>query len=223
MKKLVVLTGAGISQESGIPTFRDSHGLWEKYNPEDVATDEAYRTNKGLVIQFFNERRQDVAKVQPNKAHCNLAKLQEKYDVTIFTQNIDDLHERAGSKNVVHLHGHIFQMRSELEPDIVFDVRGDIQLGDLAEDGSQLRPDVVLFGEAPKHFMDAARAIFNADIFVVIGTSLQIHPVAGLVDCVRDNVPIYLIDPNIAPIRKKFIPIPEKATVGTDILIETYL
>jgi NAD-dependent deacetylase len=196
-KKLVVLTGAGISAESGLKTFRDSDGLWNGYNIEDVATPRAWKKNKQLVLDFYNMRRQDVLKAQPNLAHYNLADLEKDYDVRIITQNIDDLHERAGSTQVLHLHGEILKMRSELNENLMFEIRKDILLGDVAADGAQLRPHVVWFEEPVPMIEKAAAIVSEAEIFVVIGTSLVVYPAAGLVNYAPLYIPKFIIDKHI--------------------------
>jgi NAD-dependent deacetylase len=196
-KKLVVLTGAGISAESGLKTFRDSDGLWNGYNIEDVATPRAWKKNKQLVLDFYNMRRQDVLKAQPNLAHYNLAELEKDYDVRIITQNIDDLHERAGSTQVLHLHGEILKMRSELNENLMFEIREDILLGDVAADGAQLRPHVVWFEEPVPMIENAAAVVSDAEIFVVIGTSLVVYPAAGLVNYAPSYIPKFIIDKHI--------------------------
>jgi len=196
-KKLVVLTGAGISAESGIKTFRDSNGLWEGFNVEDVATPRAWKKNPGLVLEFYNQRRKNVSEVSPNAAHIGLAELERSFDVTIITQNIDDLHERAGSTNIIHLHGEIFKMRSEWNENLIYRIQGDIQLGDKAEDGAQLRPHIVWFEEAVSKIEEAIPIVINADIFAVIGTSLVVYPAAGLVNYAAQAIPKYLIDKKI--------------------------
>jgi NAD-dependent deacetylase len=196
-KKLVVLTGAGISAESGLKTFRDSDGLWEGYDIEDVATPRAWKKNPGLVLEFYNYRRKNVLDAAPNAAHYGLAELQDHYDVTIITQNIDDLHERAGSKHVMHLHGEIFKMRSERNEDLVYDIRGDMKIGDTAEDGAQLRPNIVWFEEPVPMIGEAVPVVRDADIFVVVGTSLVVYPAAGLIHYAAAQVPKYIIDKRI--------------------------
>lgn len=193
-KKLVILTGAGISAESGLKTFRDSDGLWEGYNIEDVATPRAWRKDPQLVLDFYNFRRKNVLDAKPNAAHYGLAELEKDFDVTIITQNIDDLHERAGSTNILHLHGEILKMRSERDPELIYPVTGDIRLGDKAEDGSQLRPHIVWF-EEPVPMMELAVPIVNrADLFVVVGTSLVVYPAAGLVNYTRQDIPLFVLD-----------------------------
>ena len=196
-KKLAVLTGAGISAESGLKTFRDSDGLWMGYNIEDVATPRAFKKDPGLVLEFYNMRRKDVAGASPNTAHIGLAELEKDFNVTIVTQNIDDLHERGGSTNVIHLHGEIFKMRGEKDERKVYDIRDDITLGDIAEDGSQLRPHIVWFEETVPKITEAIKIMEEADVFVLVGTSLQVYPAAGLVDYVPHHVPKYIIDKKI--------------------------
>ncbi len=196
-KKIVVLTGAGISAESGLKTFRDSDGLWEGYDIEEVATPGAWRKNPGLVLEFYNYRRRAVAEAAPNQAHRLLAALQEDFDITIITQNIDDLHERAGSRNVLHLHGEIFKMCSEHDRGLVREIRGDIRLGDCAEDGHQFRPDIVWFGEPVPMIEEAALISSTADVFVVIGTSLQVYPAAGLLQYAPAGCQRIIIDKKI--------------------------
>ncbi len=193
-KKIVVLSGAGISAESGLKTFRDSDGLWEGYNVTDVATPRAWKKDPAMVLEFYNQRRKNVLDAQPNAAHIGLAKLQDDFDVTIITQNIDDLHERAGSKKILHLHGEILKMRSEHDESLVYDIRGDINLGDKAEDGAQLRPNIVWFEEPVPLIQLAVPVVLSADIFVVIGTSLVVYPAAGLVDYAPMEIPKYVID-----------------------------
>ena len=197
MKKLVVLTGAGISAESGLKTFRDSDGLWEGYNIEDVATPRAWRKDPKLVLEFYNYRRRNVLDAQPNAAHYGLAELQKDFDVTIITQNIDDLHERAGSTNVVHLHGEIFKMRSERNENLIYEIKGDINIGDKAEDGHQLRPNIVWFEEPVPKIEEAVPIVYSADVFVVVGTSLVVYPAAGLVNYAQQHIPKYIIDKRI--------------------------
>ena len=196
-KKLVVLTGAGISAESGLRTFRDSDGLWEGYNVYEVATPGGFAANPQLVLDFYNMRRKDVVKAQPNIAHTGLASLETDYDVQIITQNIDDLHERSGSSNVIHLHGEIFKMRSVKNKTKTYEIRGDIKVGDLAEDGTQLRPFIVWFEEEVPMLEYAAGIVAAADIFVVIGTSLQVYPAAGLVNYAPKPIPKFIIDKKI--------------------------
>ena len=197
MQKLVVLSGAGISAESGLKTFRDSDGLWNGYDVYEVASPQGWQKNPQLVLDFYNDRRRDVAAALPNAAHIGLAELEVDFDVTIVTQNIDDLHERAGSSNVLHLHGEIFKMHSLASPDIVKEIRTDIMLGDRAEDGTQYRPHIVWFEEPVPLIETAAQLMTEADIFVLIGTSLQVYPAAGLINYVPLDVPKYIIDKKI--------------------------
>ncbi len=196
-KKLVVLSGAGMSAESGLKTFRDSDGLWEGYDVYEVATPRGWKNNPRLVLDFYNMRRKDVLGVTPNAGHIGLAELENDFDVQIITQNIDDLHERAGSTNVLHLHGEIFKMRSEHNEELVYDIRGDINLGDTAEDGSQLRPAIVWFEEPVPMIEQAVPLVRNADIFLVIGTSLAVYPAAGLVNYAPWQIAKYIIDRKI--------------------------
>lgn len=192
-----MLTGAGISAESGLKTFRDSDGLWEGYDIEDVATPRAWKRNPQLVLEFYNYRRREVAKAQPNAAHIGLAELEKDFDVHIITQNIDDLHERAGSTNVLHLHGEIFKMRSENKMTPVFEIRDDIFWGDKAEDGGQMRPHIVWFEEPVPMIEIAADVVSMADIFIVVGTSLLVYPAAGLVNYAPWPTPKFIVDKKI--------------------------
>lgn len=207
-KKLVVLSGAGISAESGLKTFRDSDGLWEGYNIEDVATPRAWKKDPQLVLDFYNYRRKNVLGAQPNEAHYGLAALETDFEVSIITQNIDDLHERAGSTNVLHLHGEIFKMRSEKDQSLIYEIKGDIKIGDRAEDGAQLRPHIVWFEEPVPKIEEAIPIVHSADIFVVVGTSLVVYPAAGLVNYTKPEVPVYVIDKKIPYITSK-----EKLTI----------
>ena len=196
-KKLVVLTGAGISAESGLKTFRDSDGLWEGYDIEDVATPRAWEKNPQLVLEFYNYRRREVAKAQPNAAHTGLAELQDDFDVHIITQNIDDLHERAGSKKVLHLHGEIFKMRCERNEELVYEIRDDIQWGDKSDKGFQLRPHIVWFEEPVPMIEEAMKITRTAEIFVVVGTSLVVYPAAGLVNFATWQIPKFIVDKKV--------------------------
>jgi NAD-dependent deacetylase len=196
-KKLVVLTGAGISAESGLKTFRDSDGLWEGYDVAEVATPRAWKKDPELVLQFYNMRRRDVLNARPNAAHIGLAELEENFDVDIITQNIDDLHERAGSTKVLHLHGEIFKMRSEKNASLVYDIRADMKYGDVAADGAQLRPHIVWFEEPVPMIEPAINIASEADIFVVTGTSLVVYPAAGLINYAGSNIPKFIIDKRI--------------------------
>ena len=197
MKKLVVLTGAGISAESGLKTFRDADGLWEGYDINEVATATAWKKNPALVLKFYNERRKSVRDAKPNMAHSVLADLEKNFDVTIITQNIDDLHERAGSTNVLHLHGEILKMRSERNEALVYPIEGDISLGDMAEDGAQLRPHIVWFEEPVPLMEDAARITRQADLFLIVGTSLVVYPAAGLVNYAPWQIPKFIVDKKV--------------------------
>ena len=197
MKKLIVFTGAGISTESGLKTFRGTDGLWEGYRVEEVATPEGWKANPKQVLEFYNIRRKQCIAAQPNAAHLTLADLERQYDVQIITQNIDDLHERAGSSNVLHLHGEIRKAQSSLNPKFVYRMSEEnIEIGDVCELGSQLRPHVVWFGEAVPNLERAIQITAEADIFVVIGTSLQVYPAANLLHEVNNTCTVYLIDPN---------------------------
>jgi NAD-dependent deacetylase len=196
-KRIVVLTGAGISAESGLKTFRDSDGLWEGFDVTEVATPRAWRKNPSLVLEFYNMRRRDAAKAMPNAAHIGLAALETDFDVHIITQNIDDLHERAGSTRVLHLHGEIFKMRSEHDESLVYDIRDDMLLGQQAEDGGQLRPNIVWFEEPVPMIQQAVPLVRSADIFIVVGTSLAVYPAAGLVDFTRPGTHTFIIDKKI--------------------------
>lgn len=219
MKKLVVLSGAGISAESGIGTFRDSGGLWENHRIEDVATPEAWQKNPDLVLDFYNERRKQALSVKPNPAHYSLVELEKYFDVQIITQNVDNLHEVAGSSNVVHLHGELFKSQSTENPELVYDITSwELKKGDLCELGSQLRPHIVWFGEAVPMMDIAVELTEQADIFVVAGTSLAVYPAAGLVHYVHAHKPIYIIDPARPDItfRKNMTFIQEKASTGLE-------
>ncbi len=196
MKKIVVLTGAGISAESGISTFRDANGLWENHDIMEVASIEGWRKNPELVLNFYNLRRRQLKKVQPNSAHYFLKELEEKYEVVIITQNVDDLHERAGSSKIIHLHGELLKVRSEKNENLVYEHSEDIILGDLAEDGGQLRPHIVWFGEMVPMMERAIDEVSDADIMLVIGTSLQVYPAASLIDFIEYGKPVFVIDPN---------------------------
>lgn len=196
MQTVVVLTGSGISAESGISTFRDSGGLWEQYDIEDVATPEAFEQNPELVLDFYNQRRKQLFEVEPNAAHYALARLEKSYDVQIITQNVDDLHERAGSSNVLHLHGELKKARSTADPSLVYELDSwQLNPQDKCEKGSQLRPHVVWFGEPVPMMQEAVRITSKANICMVIGTSLNVYPAAGLIHYVPRGNPIYLIDP----------------------------
>jgi len=195
-KKIVVFSGAGISAESGLKTFRDSGGLWEEFKVEEVATPEAWEANPVMVTEFYNKRRKQVLEAKPNAAHKAIAELEKKFDVQVITQNIDDLHERAGSKRVLHLHGEITKSRSSVDPTLIYPIKGwQIKLGDACELGSQLRPHVVWFGEMVPEMENACKIAATAEIFIIIGTSLNVYPAASLIDFVPSKSQKYLIDP----------------------------
>ena len=224
MEKIVILTGAGISAESGLRTFRDTDGLWEGYNIENVATPEAWRRNPQLVQDFYNMRRKDVLAAKPNAAHYALAQLEDKYDVTVITQNIDDLHERGGSTNVIHLHGIITRSQSSKDSKLTYAIDGwEIKMDEVCELGSPLRAHVVWFGEDVPMIETAARVCSKADIFILVGSSLAVYPAAGLVNYVPRNVPKYIVDPNIPDVSAGFIKIEEKAGVGVPVLVKQLL
>jgi len=227
MKKLVVLTGAGISAESGLSTFRNAGGLWEGHDVMEVASPEGWRTNKELVLEFYNQRRRQMHNVTFNDAHKALVKLEEIFDVTVITQNVDYFHEKSGSSRVIHLHGELDKARSSVNPDLIYDLNGkDIKIGDKCEEGSQLRPHVVWFGEMVPMMEIAVRHCLAADIFIVIGTSLVVYPAASLLEFVPHNTKIFLIDPE----KPEYLPyqidveyIQEKAVKGTSELVERLL
>ena len=196
LKKIVVLSGAGISAESGLKTFRDSGGLWEGHDVNKVATPQAFERNPELVLEFYNQRRRQLKTVQPNKAHRLIADLEEHFSVQIVTQNVDDLHERAGSSNVLHLHGELFKVRPVNNPNVVYQWENDLVLGDVDDNNVQLRPHVVWFGEGVPKITEAVPIVQRADALIVIGTSLQVYPAAGLVDLAKPSAKIYLIDPS---------------------------
>ncbi|ATA86634.1 NAD-dependent protein deacylase [Capnocytophaga gingivalis] len=196
MQKLVVLTGAGISAESGISTFRDSGGLWEGYDVNQVATPEGFAADPALVLDFYNQRRRQLSQVEPNEAHRLLAHLEKRYEVVIITQNVDDLHERAGSHNIIHLHGELLKSRGVDNPEVTYPCTGDIHVGDKSPTGAQLRPHIVWFGEEVPMLEKAIAQVYSADILMIIGTSLQVYPAASLIDYVKEGTPIFYIDPN---------------------------
>lgn len=231
MKRIAVLTGAGMSVESGLSTFRGGGGLWDEYPVEQVATPEGFAENPALVLEFYNKRRKELLGTEPNEGHRLIAELENRYDVTVITQNVDDLHERAGSTKVIHLHGELMKVCSSREP---YDERlvrvlspdaPEVHLGDKADDGSQLRPFIVWFGEAVPRMEDAISALDNIDMFVIIGTSLNVYPAAGLLNYVPFGVPVYLIDPNDVPVRgeRKVVAIRKGATEGMKDIFEKYL
>jgi NAD-dependent deacetylase len=199
-KKLVVLSGAGISAESGIKTFRDSDGLWEGHNVNDVATPEGWQKNPALVLDFYNQRRQQLQEVQPNIGHQILAELEHHFEVFVITQNVDNLHEKSGSSNVLHLHGELLKVRSTKNSNYILDWETDLNLGDFDDKGNQLRPHIVWFGEEVPALEEAVTIVKKADILIIIGTSLQVYPAAGLMNFANPNIPVYYIDPKPAQI-----------------------
>jgi NAD-dependent deacetylase len=221
MKKLVVLTGSGISSESGLKTFRDSGGLWENYDVMEVASISGWEKNREIVLQFYNERRAQLKDARPNEGHLGLVELERYFDVHIITQNVDNLHERAGSSNVLHLHGILTRAKSTGDPSLTYDIGYEpIHFGDKCERGFQLRPDIVWFGEEVPAIEEAAALVSTADLFVVIGTSMVVYPAAGLIDYVSKNIPVFLIDPSevAAPIYRHIHFIKEKAGKGVQML-----
>jgi len=222
MKKIVVLSGAGISAESGIKTFRDANGLWEGHDVMEVASPIGWDNNPALVLDFYNQRRKQLPTVLPNKAHYALAELDTEFHVSIVTQNVDNLHERAGSKNIVHLHGELLKMRSTIDENLIYPCKDDIKMGDRCEKNSQLRPHIVWFGEAVPMMEKAMMVVDQADILMIVGTSMQVYPAAGLVHYARHSTPVYFIDPNPSVSENDYPNlkiIPEKATVGIPIVI----
>lgn len=223
MKRLVVLTGSGMSAESGLKTFREMGGLWEEYDVYEVASPVAWQRDRSLVLRFYNERRKKLLESEPNKGHLSLAELEQDFEVWIVTQNVDDLHERAGSTRILHLHGEIRKARSTADPNLIYDIEGwKLEEGDLCEKGSQLRPHVVWFGEAVPAIEEAAKMVSSADIFVIIGTSMNVYPAAGLINYVPDRAPIYVIDPNevYIPSHPRIRVIQKSAVEGVQILKE---
>ena len=220
MKNLVILTGAGISAESGIMTFRDMGGMWEQYNIMEVASPQGWEKDKQLVLNFYNERRKQLKEVKPNFGHIGLVELEEKYNVQIITQNVDDLHERAGSKNILHLHGELTKVRSTVDSALIHKLDGwELKLGDKCAKGSQLRPHIVWFGEAVPAIEEAIEIATKADVFVVIGTSLAVYPAASLINYTPVNCQKYLIDPNEVGVDSDVKVIKEKASKGVKILL----
>jgi len=215
-KNLIVLTGAGMSAESGLKTFRDSDGLWMGYDVYEVASPQGWKKDPELVLDFYNQRRKEVAKALPNAAHKGIAELEKYFNVTVITQNIDDLHERAGSQNVIHLHGEIFKMRGEKDENTLYDIKEDIHFGDKAQDGSQFRPHVVWFGEQVPMIEDSTKIMATADAFILVGTSLQVYPAAGLIEYLPGGIPKYIIDNNPPYILShyNFIVIKKTASAG---------
>lgn len=224
MKKIIVLTGAGMSAESGIATFRDSGGLWDKYPVEEVATPEGFMRNPKFVLDFYNVRRKELLASKPNAGHYELAALEKDFDVRIITQNIDNLHEQAGSTQVTHLHGELMKVQSVRNPNLIYELSADkpeIHVGDKAEDGAQLRPFIVWFGEAVPKIEEAIELSSQADIYIVIGTSLNVYPAAGLLNYAPSHIPIYLIDPKeVASGRKDVVFIQKGASEGMKWLAE---
>lgn len=226
-KKIVVLTGAGVSAESGISTFRDNGGLWDNYDPQEVASIEGWRKNPGLMLDFYNAQRKSLKDAKPNEAHLAIASLEKDYDVTVVTQNVDNLHERAGSTRIIHLHGELTKVRPEnccndmdnFSEKMVFDIGyGEIHLGDKAPNGHQLRPHIVWFGEAVPKIEPAIEAVSRADIMLIVGTSLTVYPAAGLYRYAGPDTPIYIIDPKDVPVRdKRIIQIKEVASKGMEL------
>jgi len=215
MKNLVVLSGAGISAESGIKTFREMGGLWDEYDVMEVASPEAWKRNPELVLRFYNERRKKLFEAEPNEGHIGIAKHEKYFNVQIITQNVDDLHERAGSSNVLHLHGELKKVQSTIDPNLIYTLdKWELNLGELCEKGSQLRPHIVWFGEAVPAINEAAKICEKADVFVVVGTSLNVYPAAGLLNYAPNNIPIFLIDPNDVSTNIKCTLIKEKASIG---------
>lgn len=226
-KKLVVLTGAGMSAESGIATFRDSDGLWENYPVEQVATPEAFDADPELVLRFYNMRRRELLQVKPNDGHYGLAQLENRFDVRVITQNIDNLHEQAGSSNVLHLHGELMKARSTRNESLIYELDpadSDIKMGDKCSGGYQLRPHIVWFGEAVPMISEAAAITEQADIFVIIGTSMNVYPAAGLLGYAAHGVPVYLIDPkDVQTGRRSVVHIKKGASEGVKELAEILL
>lgn len=221
MKKLIVLTGAGISAESGIKTFRDSDGLWEGHDVMEVASPQGWQNNRELVLDFYNKRRQQLHTVEPNAGHKILAELEQHFDVHIITQNVDNLHERAGSSKVLHLHGELLKARSTKNPDYILEWKTDINIGDVDDKGHQLRPHIVWFGEMVPALEEAVVLTQKADYFAVVGTSLQVYPAAGLVNFTAVNVPVFYIDPKpatIPNIGSRLVIIPQMASTGMMVL-----
>lgn len=222
MKKLTILSGAGISAESGIKTFRDGDGLWENHNVTDVASPEGWRRDRALVLEFYNQRRRQLHEVQPNEAHQLLAELEKHFEVQIVTQNIDDLHERAGSTNILHIHGELFKSCSCNNKSLIYEQKEDINIGDKAEDGGQLRPFIVWFGEDVPLYQTAKEIVKEADILLVIGTSLQVYPAAGLIHDIKDDCLLIVINPNETGFGygQRAVVMKETATQGMKLLFD---
>ncbi|MEM6380482.1 MAG: NAD-dependent deacylase [Bacteroidota bacterium] len=196
MQKMIILSGAGMSAESGIKTFRDQNGLWQNHDVMEVASPQGWRKDRSLVLEFYNQRRAQLKEVEPNSGHFTIAELEGSYDVQVITQNVDDLHERAGSSKVLHLHGELRKARSSMDPTLIYDWHEDIKIGDKCDKGSQLRPHIVWFGEAVPMIETAAMMLMDAEIVVIVGTSMQVYPAAGLVAYAPGNASIYYVDPN---------------------------
>ncbi len=225
-KHIVIFSGAGISAESGISTFRDNGGLWDKYDVKEVATPDAWRNNPTLVLQFYNERRKQVIEASPNAAHKSLVDLEKKFDVTIITQNVDDLHERAGSKNVIHLHGEIRKSRSTYDPSLIYKIKGwELNPGDRCEQGSQLRPHIVWFGEMVPEMNRAQDVTATADILITVGTSLNVYPAAGLVHAAPKGSKLFVVDPNDVNVEEltNVVFYKEKAGVALPVIVGNLL
>lgn len=222
---IAVLTGAGISAESGISTFRDANGLWNNYDITEVASPNGWKKHPEIVLDFYNERRRQLVNVKPNEAHFALSKLQDFFRVNIITQNVDDLHERAGSKNVLHLHGELFKVRSENDENLSYIWKKDLKIGDLAEDGHQLRPDIVWFGEAVPNISKAIQIISDADYLWIIGTGMQVYPAAGLIQYLKKDAKIYYIDPKPNPLQvsNELEIIPKKAGIAIPKLVDIFI
>lgn len=227
MKRITVLTGAGVSAESGLSTFRDAGGLWEGYDVMEVASPEGWQKNRELVLRFYNERRVQLKDAKPNAAHFAIAELEKKYDVTVITQNVDDLHERAGSTNVLHLHGELIKARSSTDPELIYEIGyKEICIGEKCEKGSQLRPHIVWFGEMVPMMEEAADIVMEADIFIVVGTSLVVYPAASLVEYTKPGIPKYIIDlikPDMFYLPRGVKFIEEKAGTGMPMLANELL
>jgi len=223
-KHIVIFSGSGVSAESGISTFRDPDGLWAKYDIEEVATPQAFARNPAKVLDFYNLRRRNALTAQPNAAHIAIATLQQHFDVTVITQNVDDLHERAGSTNVLHLHGELMKSRSTTDETLIYDTQGkDINIGDLCEKGSQLRPHIVWFGEAVPKFDAACDIVATADILLVVGTSLAVYPAASLVDHVSSRCEVYAVDPALSKTHPRWHYLQETAARGVPLLVEKWI
>lgn len=223
MKNIVILSGAGISAESGIKTFRDSGGLWEGYDVTEVATPEGFHRNPELVLEFYNRRRKQAMNAKPNAGHLALVELEKYYHVSIVTQNVDNLHEKAGSTHLLHLHGELFKSRSTRRPSLIYEIQDwELKIGDTCELGSQLRPHIVWFGEAVPAMEEAIAAVCQADILIIVGTSMQVYPAAGLIDYAPEGIPIYVVDPNLPTIgfRPNLHFIAERASIGLQKVVE---